>query len=239
MFGPVRHAYPAWSGQDTSPRPGERVSLRRLRNSSSQTGTPGTPASESDQTPSPPRRRSSARPLLTLGTCDAALGVHGSATEARTITPGFRTRSGPGDGLSGLRHCTSTGAREDDANPKGSLLAIAGIYGGPRKNVFGLMPHPERMSEMLVGGTDGEDRATRRAVERLTYWPRAPTAASGDPYLGRAQIGIALPASPETRSLFGSKHAASFRGSRRSSKHRACPTLSCFGWRPPGSYNSS
>ncbi len=41
------------------------------------------------------------------------------------------------------------------ANPNGSVDDIAGIYGGPRKNVFGLMPHPERMSEDAQGGHDG------------------------------------------------------------------------------------
>jgi phosphoribosylformylglycinamidine synthase len=41
------------------------------------------------------------------------------------------------------------------ANPNGSVRDIAGIYGGPRKNVFGLMPHPERMSEDVLGGHDG------------------------------------------------------------------------------------
>jgi phosphoribosylformylglycinamidine synthase len=56
----------------------------------------------------------------------------------------------------GLRYCTRGGAIEDRANPNGSLRAIAGIYGGPRKNVFGLMPHPERMSEAILGGADGK-----------------------------------------------------------------------------------
>jgi phosphoribosylformylglycinamidine synthase len=60
-----------------------------------------------------------------------------------------------GDGLIGLRYCTKEGAVESQANPNGSLDAIAGIYGGPRRNVFGLMPHPERMSESILGGTDG------------------------------------------------------------------------------------
>jgi phosphoribosylformylglycinamidine synthase subunit PurQ / glutaminase len=61
-----------------------------------------------------------------------------------------------GEGLIGLRYCTSMGALDDRANPNGSLNAIAGIYGGPHKNVFGLMPHPERMSETLIGGVDGK-----------------------------------------------------------------------------------
>ncbi len=37
----------------------------------------------------------------------------------------------------------------------GSMNEIAGIYGGPRRNVLGLMPHPERASEALLGSTDG------------------------------------------------------------------------------------
>ncbi len=59
-------------------------------------------------------------------------------------------------GLIGLRYCTSEGAIEDRANPNGSLHAIAGVYGGPKKNVFGLMPHPERMSEAILGCDDGK-----------------------------------------------------------------------------------
>ena len=61
-----------------------------------------------------------------------------------------------GEGLVGLRYCTAGGALEDRANPNGSLESIAGIYGGPRKNVFGLMPHPERMAEAILGGDDGK-----------------------------------------------------------------------------------
>jgi phosphoribosylformylglycinamidine synthase subunit PurQ / glutaminase len=59
------------------------------------------------------------------------------------------------EGLVGLRYCSRDGVIDDRSNPNGSLNAIAGIYGGPRKNVFGLMPHPERMSEAILGGADG------------------------------------------------------------------------------------
>jgi len=59
------------------------------------------------------------------------------------------------EGLIGLRYCSSDGAMVAEANPNGSLHSIAGIYGGPRKNVFGLMPHPERMSEAVLGCADG------------------------------------------------------------------------------------
>jgi len=64
----------------------------------------------------------------------------------------------------GLRYCDQDGNVVAAANPNGSLDNIAGIYGGPRNNVFGLMPHPERMSETLLGGADG--RAIFEAVIR-------------------------------------------------------------------------
>jgi phosphoribosylformylglycinamidine synthase len=66
--------------------------------------------------------------------------------------------------LVALRYCDANGRVTPDDNPNGSLDNIAGIYGGPRKNVFGLMPHPERMSETLQGCADG--RALFDAIVR-------------------------------------------------------------------------
>src|SRR6185503_9391326 len=66
--------------------------------------------------------------------------------------------------LIAFRYCDREGAVTAGANPNGSLENIAGIYGGPRRNVLGLMPHPERMSEPLLGGEDG--RAIFEAVIR-------------------------------------------------------------------------
>jgi phosphoribosylformylglycinamidine synthase len=60
-----------------------------------------------------------------------------------------------GEGRIALVYCDARGETSDTANPNGSVRGIAGIYGGPNKNVFGLMPHPERMSEACLGGTDG------------------------------------------------------------------------------------
>ena len=51
-------------------------------------------------------------------------------------------------------------------NPNGSVRDIAGIYGGPNKNVLGLMPHPERMSEDCLGGKDGLDLFTAVVARR-------------------------------------------------------------------------
>lgn len=60
-----------------------------------------------------------------------------------------------GEGRIALRYCEESGLVSPAANPNGSLDNIAGIYGGPKKNVLGLMPHPERMSEACLGGTNG------------------------------------------------------------------------------------
>ena len=60
-----------------------------------------------------------------------------------------------GEGRIALVYCDEAGAVTERANPNGSARNIAGIYGGPNKNVLGLMPHPERMSEVCLGGTNG------------------------------------------------------------------------------------
>ena len=52
------------------------------------------------------------------------------------------------------QYCDAHGALTDAANPNGSLLNIAGVC-NERRNVAGLMPHPERASEPLLGSADG------------------------------------------------------------------------------------
>lgn len=51
-------------------------------------------------------------------------------------------------------YCDANGVESEEANPNGSVANIAGIIneGG---NVLGMMPHPERCSEEILGGTDG------------------------------------------------------------------------------------
>ncbi|HLF72115.1 MAG TPA: phosphoribosylformylglycinamidine synthase subunit PurQ [Dehalococcoidia bacterium] len=53
-----------------------------------------------------------------------------------------------------FRYCTPEGEVTREANPNGAIENIAGILNEGR-NVLGMMPHPERVSEALVGGTDG------------------------------------------------------------------------------------
>ena len=51
-------------------------------------------------------------------------------------------------------YCDEKGRIKDEANPNGAIRNIAGICNANR-NVFGMMPHPERMIEAAHGGTDG------------------------------------------------------------------------------------
>lgn len=53
-----------------------------------------------------------------------------------------------------FRYCDVDGNLSDEANPNGSLDHIAGICNRQR-NVLGLMPHPERASEEILGSSDG------------------------------------------------------------------------------------
>ena len=53
-----------------------------------------------------------------------------------------------------LRYSDDEGRVSDSSNPNGSTNSIAGITNGAR-NVAGLMPHPERASEQILGSTDG------------------------------------------------------------------------------------
>lgn len=53
-----------------------------------------------------------------------------------------------------FRYVNPDGDSEDSFNANGSLHAIAGVL-NPGGNVLGLMPHPERATNALVGGTDG------------------------------------------------------------------------------------
>ena len=54
-----------------------------------------------------------------------------------------------------FRYSDEHGKISEEANPNGSLLNIAGIS-NKNKNVFGMMPHPERSADSILGNTDGK-----------------------------------------------------------------------------------
>ncbi|MFT4587094.1 MAG: phosphoribosylformylglycinamidine synthase I [Candidatus Binatia bacterium] len=62
------------------------------------------------------------------------------------------------------QYAGSEGELTDDANPNGSVDNIAGVCNEAR-NVAGLMPHPERACEEIIGGADG-----RAIFESMAAW---------------------------------------------------------------------
>jgi phosphoribosylformylglycinamidine synthase len=53
-----------------------------------------------------------------------------------------------------FRYCTQDGRFNKESNPNGSLENIAGVMNAGR-NIFGMMPHPERAADPDLGNTDG------------------------------------------------------------------------------------
>ncbi len=66
-----------------------------------------------------------------------------------------------------FRYCDPDGALTDDYNPNGSLEAVAGII-NDKGNVCGMMPHPERCSESILGNRDGI-----RVFESIVQWAKS------------------------------------------------------------------
>ena len=59
-----------------------------------------------------------------------------------------------GEGRVAFRYCEPDGEVSDESNPNGSQRNIAGIFNKAR-TVLGMMPHPERLADKKLGGTDG------------------------------------------------------------------------------------
>ena len=56
--------------------------------------------------------------------------------------------------LIAFKYCDEKGNINEKSNPNGSLENIAGIYNS-KKNILGMMPHPERMVDELISNEDG------------------------------------------------------------------------------------
>ena len=53
-----------------------------------------------------------------------------------------------------VTYCNKNGDESDENNPNGAIKNIAGIFNN-KKNVLGMMPHPERMIDKYLSGEDG------------------------------------------------------------------------------------
>ena len=55
-----------------------------------------------------------------------------------------------------FKYCDESGLIDENSNPNGSLKNIAGIF-NLKKNILGMMPHPERMLDDMISNKDGEN----------------------------------------------------------------------------------
>jgi phosphoribosylformylglycinamidine synthase I len=54
-----------------------------------------------------------------------------------------------------FKYADAEGNESEESNPNGSLLNIAGVC-NKNRNVFGMMPHPERAADKMLGNSDGK-----------------------------------------------------------------------------------
>ena len=53
-----------------------------------------------------------------------------------------------------VTYCNSKGLENEENNPNGAIKNIAGVF-NKKKNVLGMMPHPERMIDKYLSSEDG------------------------------------------------------------------------------------
>jgi len=89
--------------------------------------------------------------------------------------------------LIAFKYCNEEGVVSNNSNPNGSIENIAGIMnsGG---NILGMMPHPERCSEEILGGTDG-----KLIFESIISWLKNSTRSNQIPVLRSESV---LPEKP-------------------------------------------
>lgn len=100
-------------------------------------------------------RVENARSVLTAGaTPGDVLRIPLNSYEGNYVASHETIRELEANGQILLRYCDAAGNVTDEANPNGSVNNIAGVS-NPAGNVAGLMPHPERAVESILGSTDG------------------------------------------------------------------------------------
>ncbi len=93
-------------------------------------------------------------PFLAGGEVGQVLRMPISHGEGRYYVDAGTLRQLEQEGRVALRYSEADGRLSPDANPNGSLGAIAGVSNA-EGNVLGMMPHPERACEPLLGSSDG------------------------------------------------------------------------------------
>ena len=85
---------------------------------------------------------------------DQILKINIAHNEGNYFTNSEHLQKLKNENLIAFKYCNTTGNTDEESNPNGSLENIAGIFNS-KKNILGMMPHPERMIDNLVSNTDG------------------------------------------------------------------------------------
>jgi len=86
---------------------------------------------------------------------DAVLRIPIAHGEGRYVADATTLTRLEDNGQVVFRYCDAGGSATDEANPNGSMRGIAGIVSA-EGNVLGMMPHPERAVDPLLGPADGQ-----------------------------------------------------------------------------------
>ncbi len=85
---------------------------------------------------------------------DQILKINIAHNEGNYFTNSNHLKELEDENLIAFKYCDMQGNTNKDSNPNGSLKNIAGIYNS-KKNILGMMPHPERMTDNLISNSDG------------------------------------------------------------------------------------
>ena len=85
---------------------------------------------------------------------DQILKINIAHNEGNFFTNSDHLKELKNNNLIAFKYCDKTGSINDESNPNGSLENIAGILNS-KKNILGMMPHPERMIDSLISNKDG------------------------------------------------------------------------------------
>ena len=85
---------------------------------------------------------------------DQILKINIAHNEGNYFTNSNHLNELKNENLIAFKYCDEKGNINNQSNPNGAMDNIAGIFNS-KKNILGMMPHPERMVDKLISNTDG------------------------------------------------------------------------------------
>ena len=85
---------------------------------------------------------------------DQILKINIAHNEGNFFTNSNHLKELEDNNLIPFKYCNEKGNINENSNPNGSLMNIAGIFNS-NKNILGMMPHPERMIDEIISNKDG------------------------------------------------------------------------------------